>query len=166
MSSKLRAPAQVNCRSLARPVNSAFKYTSCIPQARIHDPRAMYFARRPTSHEPATCAVLSIPGRCKTRSYDSTSILLSLFDEIITRLSSVFGAPHPTRIPPADPPASNAKSPSTVDPPCLGAFQHPRTHPGESTAVDIPQEGRESLRRWVSLGGSTGEATVVNIPLN
>ena len=62
-------------------------------------------------------------------------------------------------------PASNAKSPSTVDPPSPWGLStsthtpgrvhsggHPTTRTGEPTAVGIPQEGK------------TGEATAVDIP--
>ena len=85
---------------------------------------ALHFARRPISHEPAICAMLTIPGRCKTRSHNPQRRSQSNpFDKSFTRVwASHAGAPHPTRILPAEPPASNAMPFFNVDSPRLGAI--------------------------------------------
>ena len=48
---------------LAGPVDNAFKNTSSLrPSSNSRFQQALHFARHPTTHEPATCTMLAIPG--------------------------------------------------------------------------------------------------------
>ena len=62
------------------PIHDSRSITPCQPRALAHvyhsssaDPRAMHTPKS-ASHETATCAMLSIPGRCKTRFHDSQNV--------------------------------------------------------------------------------------------